>query len=123
MYIFEMFAPKKKKKSHAPAIIAGVVAALALVPVAVSVNDKKKEWGFASLLFSVTRRRVGDKSELTITLPGIGFIVKCWRRLIRLFNIGVATRRAVRAEAYAINDLDIDFDEAADPDVIVAEQE
>ena len=42
---------------------------------------------------------------------------------VRFFNIGVATRRAVRAEAYAIDDLDIDFDEAADPDVIVAEQE
>ena len=124
MCIFDMFAPKKKKKNHAPAIIAGVVAALALVPVAVSINDKKKEWGFAALLYSVTRRRVGDKSEITVTIPGIGFIIKCWRRLIRLFNIGVATRRAVRAEAYDIGDFDIDFDgEAADPEVVIAAQD
>ncbi len=121
MCIFEMFAPKKKKKSHAPAIIAGVIAALALIPVAVSVNDKKKEWGFAALLYSVTRRRVGDKSEITVTIPGIGFIIKCWRRLIRLFNIGVATRRAVRAEAYDLDDFDIDFDD--DSEVVVAVQD
>lgn len=124
MCIFEMFAPKKKKKNHAPAIIAGVIAAVALIPVAVSVNDKKKEWGFASLLYSVTRRRVGDKSEITVTIPGVGFIIKCWRRLIRLFNIGVATRRAVRAEAFDFDDFDIDFeDEVADPEVVVATQD
>lgn len=122
MCIFEMFAPKKKKKSHAPAIIAGVVAALALVPVAVSVNEKKKEWGFAALAYSVTKRRVGDKDELTVTLPGIGFIIKCWRRLIRLFNIGVATRRAVRAEARELDEFDIDFEDAdVQPEVIIAD--
>ncbi len=123
MCLFEMFAPKKKKKNYAPAIIAGVVAAMALLPVAVKINDKKKEWGFAALLYSVTSRQINGKRELTVTIPGIGFIAKCWKRLIRLFSIGVATRKAIRAEAYELDDFDIDFEENADPQVVIATQD
>ena len=120
----DMFSPKNMKKTYAPAIIAGVIAAAALVPVAVKVNEKKKEWGFAALLYSVTSRQVDGKRELTLTIPGVGFIIKCWRRLIRLFNIGVATRRAVRAEAYDLDEFDIDFEgETADPEVVIATQD
>lgn len=121
---FEMFAPKKKKKNYAPAIIAGVIAAAALVPVAVKVNEKKKEWGFAALLYSVTSRQIDGKRELTVTIPGVGFIVKCWKRLIRLCSIGIATRKATRAEAYEIDEFDIDFeDEIVDPEVVIATQD
>lgn len=121
---FEMFAPKKKKKNHAPAIIAGVIAAAALVPVAVKVNEKKKEWGFAALLYSVTSRQIDGKRELTVTIPGVGFIVKCWKRLIRLCSIGIATRKATRAEAYEIDEFDIDFeDEIVDPEIVIATQD
>ena len=123
MCLFEMFAPKKKK-NYAPAIIAGVVAAMALVPVAVKINEKKKEWGFAALLYSVTSRQIDGKRELTITIPGVGFIVKCWKRLIRLCSIGLATRRAVRAEANDLDEFDIDFEqEITDPEVVIATQE
>lgn len=121
---FEMFAPKKKKKNYTPAIIAGVIAAAALVPVAVKVNEKKKEWGFAALLYSVTSRQIDGKRELTVTIPGVGFIVKCWKRLIRLCSIGIATRKATRAEAYEIDEFDIDFeDEIVDPEVVIATQD
>ena len=122
--LFEMFAPKKKKKNYAPAIIAGVIAVAALVPVAVKVNEKKKEWGFAALLYSVTSRQIDGKRELTVTIPGVGFIVKCWKRLIRLCSIGIATRKATRAEAYEIDEFDIDFeDEIVDPEVVIATQD
>ncbi|MBQ9079472.1 MAG: hypothetical protein IJY27_00175 [Clostridia bacterium] len=121
------FAPKKKKKSHVAAKVIGVVAAVALTPLAFNFNPKKKEWGIASLLVSVTNgasKSDKNRRELTITFPGIGFIVKSWRRTARLCSIGCATRRAMRQDLHDFDDLDIDFDNVEDDvDIIISEQE
>lgn len=101
MFLNNYFAPKKKKKNHTAAIVAGVAAVVAFFPLAVFCNERKKEWGYGSLLLSVTCRRskkFEGKREITFSVPGVSFIGSCWRRAARICRIKSATDKAVKAE-------------------------
>ena len=137
MFIERFFVPAPPKKKHTALKIAGIVSAVLLTPVAFTCNKKRKSWGFGGLLYSVTKTpsetREG-KFEYTITLPGIGFIVKTWRRAARILSITCCTRKAKRAEKRDICDccdccdmagedlVDI-YEHPVDPTVEVADTE
>lgn len=105
MFFESYFAPKKKKNNHTAAKIIGGVAIAAFCPLAVSFSKKKKKWGVGSLAFSITgapSKNTEDKREITLTFPGVGFIVSSWNHAVRLATrtckISAATRRAAKEE-------------------------
>lgn len=82
MFFERFFAPKPPKKKHTALKVVGIVSAVLLTPIAFTCDKKRKSWGFGSLLYSVTKapsEKNEGKTEYTITLPGIGFVIKSWR--------------------------------------------
>ncbi len=107
MNIFNLFAPKKKKKSAAKIVLGvlGVAAAVALCPLVINSDKKKGERGYGSLLLSIVDRprKEGEGREITFTVPGVYYVADTLRDL-------KAKLAAKRPSVLSMTEEDFDFD-------------
>lgn len=125
-YKARYLARKRKKTARIVAIVAGVAAFIALMPIAAKRDKNKGEWGIASLLLFVGSKKSEKhegKREITIVIPGFTHAKKMLAETCKC--------RKEEAEPVCTDDfcpLDDDLadlageDTAAEPEVTITEE-
>ncbi len=121
------YAPKKKKNS-VTACILGVLAFIALCPLAVKRDREKGEWGIASLMLFVGMKpsqKGTGRRELTISIPGYPYVKSILQSVC-----GCCQKKTPEApktgEAEETEDFDLELmgeaTDNTDPEVTISEE-